>query len=105
MTDPEIRNQMEFILNQQAQSAVIVQRLSESQEQIKERVSRLEGAFVGLVNIIGETHKATQAKLEVLAQAQIVMEGALKETNERLNTFIDVVERHITEGRNGHLNN
>ncbi len=101
MTDDEVRRQMEFILNQQAQTAVNVQTLSESQTQVEQRVSRMEGAFVGLVNIIGDTQKVTQAKLAELAEAQKRTDAALADTNERLNSFINFVERYLSKRQNG----
>jgi ABC-type transporter Mla subunit MlaD len=36
-----------------------------------------------------------------LTKAQARTEAALAETNERLNTLINVFERHPSEGRNG----
>lgn len=36
-----------------------------------------------------------------LAKAQARTEAALAKTNERLNTLINVFERHLSEGRNG----
>ena len=41
-----------------------------------------------------------QAQAE-LAQAQARTEAVLAETGERLNSLINVFERHLTEGRNG----
>lgn len=41
---------------------------------------------------------ATQIEL---TKAQARTEAALAETNERLNTLINVFERHLSEGRNG----
>lgn len=105
MTDNEVRKQMEFILNQQAQTAVNIQTLSESQTQVEQRVSRMEGAFVGLVNIIGDTQKVTQAKLAELAEAQKRTDAALAETNERLNSFISFVERYLSNRQNGQTQN
>lgn len=38
-----------------------------------------------------------------LTEAQARTEAALAETNERLNTLINVFERHLSEGRNGNV--
>ncbi len=105
MTDDEVRRQMEFILNQQAQTAVNIQTLSESQVQAEARVGRLEGALVGLVNLIGDFQKQTEAKFSGVEKAQNRLEAALAETTERLNSLINVVERYISNGRNGHTQN
>ena len=56
-------------------------------------MNRMEGAFVGLVNLIGDAQKQTEARITELVQAQ-------SRTDDRLDTFINVLERYI-EGRNG----
>jgi hypothetical protein len=57
--------------------------LRETQVQAEARASRVEEAIVRLVNVV-----------ERLADAQ-------GQTDERLNVFINVVERYMSEGRNG----
>lgn len=100
MTDEEMNHRMEFIIEQQAQFSVNIQKLEENMQKLTEaqtkseqRMNRVEGAFVGLVNLIGDAQKQTEARITELAQAQI-------RTDERLNTFINVLERYI-ESRNG----
>jgi hypothetical protein len=84
----------------------------------EERVAELEKAFVQLtqlavdaseradtheswINILGtRTAELATAQVE-LTRAQARTEAALAETNERLNSLINVVERIISEGRNG----
>ena len=67
---------MAFILEQQAQLTATVSRLSEKVD-----------------------HNADGAKA-LLAIAEI-HEREIRETDERLNALINIVERHISEGRNG----
>lgn len=104
MNSDEIQKKMDFIIEQQAQFTVNVQKLEEnlqrlegSQENAEKRMSRLEGAIVSLVNIIGDSQKATDEKIKQVAETQ---SKALAETNERLNSLIIVVERFIS-GKNG----
>ncbi len=104
MTNEELQSRVEFIIEQQAQFAVNMERLREAQEKAEARVGRVEGAIVTLVNMIGEVVKAqkhTEAKVAELAESQKRMDAALIETNERLNTFIAVVENYISRGING----
>lgn len=115
MTNEEMNKKMEFILEQQAQFAVNLQRLEERMEDFQmkaeARLSRLEGAVVGVVGLIDRMIKVQERTDEnvaeltkqvlALAEAQIRTDKRLVETDERLNTLITVVERFISEGRNG----
>ena len=97
MNNEETQKRIEFIIEQQAQFSADIQQLKEvqirAQEQIdllretqaqsEARVSRVEDAIVRLVNVV-----------ERLADAQA-------QTDERLNIFISVVEKYISERRNG----
>jgi hypothetical protein len=104
MSNDETQRRMEFIIEQQAQFSADIQQLKEvqirAQEQIdilretqfqaEARVSRIEDAIVRLVNLV-----------ERVADAQAHLADAQAQTDERLNVFINVVERYINEGRNG----
>ena len=76
MTSEEMQKTMEFILNQQAQLVVTVDKLAEKVNQNAEGISALLA--------IAEIH-----------------DRELKETDERLNALINTVERHISESKNG----
>ncbi|MDQ3686319.1 MAG: hypothetical protein M3430_12085 [Acidobacteriota bacterium] len=97
MTNEEIQKVMEFIIKQQESFA-------ENMEKADSRMNRLEGAFVGLFNIVNETAKAqkglTETQKELAASQKVLME-AQKNTDERLSVLINTVERYISEGRNG----
>jgi hypothetical protein len=77
---------------------------------VEDRILRLENAFTMLVEIQRgleerfDTHEKWINELGAaqveLTKAQARTEAALAETNERLNTLIDVVERLISERRN-----
>ena len=83
MTNEEIEKTMQFILEQQAQFAA-------NQQQVNERVSRLE------INMV-EMARAQTHMNEVIA----VMADTHKHTEEKLDAFIGVLERYISENRNG----
>ncbi|MCA1628297.1 MAG: hypothetical protein LC742_10090 [Acidobacteria bacterium] len=108
MTNEEMQKTMQFILEQQAQFVVNIQKLEEEQTRAVERMTRIEGAIVSVVNLIG---KLTTTQ-EQLAQAQLEMSAkwetrfaelteAQKQTDERLNALIAVVERYFGDRRNG----
>ena len=76
MTGEEMERAIAFILEQQAQLTATVSRLSEKVDR------NADGATALLA--IAEIH-----------------DREIKETDERLNALINIVERHINEGRNG----
>ena len=86
MTTEELEKAMRFILEQQAQFAA-------NQQQVGERVSRLETTMAEMAR--AQTHMN-----EVVA----VMADTHRHTEEKLDAFIGVLERYISEGRNGKAN-
>jgi ABC-type transporter Mla subunit MlaD len=76
MTDEERQRQIDFIIEQQAQLTATVGRLAEKVDRNAESVTALLA--------IAEIH-----------------DREIKETDERLNALINIVERHISEGKNG----
>jgi hypothetical protein len=114
MTNEEIQRTMEFILQGQA-------RFDARMEKDEARITRLEDAFVTLVEIAritDERQDKTDQRVDALARledafvtlveiARITDERQDK-TDQRVDTFdeklsalIDVVERYITKGNNG----
>jgi len=83
MTNEELEKAMQFVLEQQAQFAA-------NQQQVSERVSRLETNMAEMAR--AQTHMN-----EVVA----VMADTHRHTEEKLDAFIGVLERYISEGRNG----
>ena len=90
MTDEERQRQMDFIVEQQAQLTVTVQRLSEKVDGLTDKVDRTADAAAALLTIADIHEREIQATDELF-----------KATDERLNALIAIVERHISEGRNG----
>ena len=105
MTDGDLRQKMEFIVEHQAQFAADIQKLGEAQVEADARMTRIEGAVVTVVDLLGQlarSQERTVVQLAELAEAQKRTDEALAETNERLNSFITFVERYISERQNGH---
>jgi hypothetical protein len=97
MTDEEMRMMMESIIEQQVQFAVNLGMLREAQHRTELHLAEVAAAQAETAR--AQTHMArSQVHLnEVVA----VMAEAQERTDDRLNTLIDVVERQISEGRDG----
>lgn len=115
MTNEEMQKTMEFIVEQQAQASAKIDALTEAQkgadERWNERWTRTEEGIRALLSI-AEIHEREIASLgEKIAAvsengratdkriAEVSENG--RATDERLNTLINVVERQISERRNG----
>lgn len=120
--DDKIQKQMEFILNQQARFDANIGRLDEKNAQIQEKHAQLQGIVERLATVTLEGFEALESKSAALIDAQIKTEENLSsltertggltekmtalaeaqaETDARLNTLINVVERQISEKHNG----
>ena len=104
MTNEEMQNAIEFIVAQEARSSAKIDALSEVQKQNAEGIRALL-AIAEIhereINTIG--HQVSSVSRDVAALSRDI--GTLSETtratDERLNTLINVVERQISNGRNG----
>lgn len=104
MSEEQLQRKMEFIVEHQAQLVV-------SQEKAEERTARLENAQIQTEARMGELAEAQGRMSEAqtrMSRAQehmnevvAVMAEAQIRTDERLDTFISVLERYISEDRNG----
>jgi predicted nucleic acid-binding Zn-ribbon protein len=94
MTNEDRNRTIDFILTQQAKLTSDVQQLAEATAASEKRISRLEGAVVTVVNMIGESNKRTDARIAELNEKWV-------ETGERLDHFIFVLEKYISERKNG----
>ena len=108
MDEEQLNRKMEFIVEQQAQFMVDIHKLEEGQKVIQARHEELAVKHSiladALLSVVGMVGKLTQGQEELrveLAASQKRTDERLVETNERLNIFIDVLERYISEGRNG----
>ena len=108
MTNEEMQKAMEFIVNQQAQASAKIDALSEAQRQAQkdaeqrwmrseERWTRTEDGIRALLSI-AEIH---EREIVTLGEKIAAVSENGRATDERLNALIHVVERQISEGRNG----
>jgi predicted nuclease with TOPRIM domain len=97
MTNEEIRRTMEFIIKEQESFSENMELLREAQVKGESRVTRFEGAIVSLYNTVSklsDTVGELSGSVGELSKAQA-------RTDERLNSLINVIERYISNGRNG----
>ena len=99
MTNEEMNQKMEFIVEQQAQFAADIQATREVQTA---DAKLFKDALLGVIDIIGRLTRAqerTEGTVDSLAADIKLLTEAQSRTDERLNNLISVVERHI--GGNG----
>ena len=101
MTGDEMQRAIDFIVEQEAKSSAKIDALAEAQKQAQknaeERWARTEEGIRALLAIAELHEKEIQANTQ-----QILSLGeTTRATDGRLNVLINVVERHISEGRNG----
>lgn len=104
MTNEEMQRTMQFIIEQQAQFTVGMQELKEAHAESEKRIAQLEGAVVGVVNLFGKLTEAQirQAEAQKISDTKIAeLAEAQKQTDERLNALINMVERYFSDRRNG----
>ncbi len=111
MINEEMQKAMEFIVQQQAKSSANIDALAEAQKNAEERWKRTDEkwerteAGIRALLSIAEIHEreitmVTQGIRE-LSQEILNLGETTRNTDERLNTLINIVERQISEGRNG----
>jgi hypothetical protein len=92
MTHEEMEKAMQFVVEQRAQFAADIQRLSEAQVDTNQLLNRLAAATV-------KGFEEHNARINALVDAQLRTEESLKETQESLRNLIAVVDRYFSEGR------
>ncbi|MDX6383099.1 MAG: hypothetical protein QOK48_672 [Blastocatellia bacterium] len=115
MTNEEMQRAMDFIVEMEAKSSAKIDALAEAQKQgqkdaderwaqgderwarADERWARTEESIRALLSI-AEMH---EREIQANAQQILSLGEQTSATDERLNALINVVERQISEGRNG----
>lgn len=97
MNNDEIEKMLNYIIERHEPFA-------ESVEKADKRMNRLDSAFVSLFSLVGENTKAIKdltSNVETLRGEVKQLKDAQAATDERLNIFINVLERYITRDDNG----
>ena len=92
MTNDELQKMLEFVAQRQEVFA-------DNMDKAEKRMNQLERGFVSLFNVVTETAKIQKE----LAESQREIQIQQVHTDERLSALINVVEKVISEGRNGHI--
>ena len=96
MSNEEMNKKMEFIVEHQAKFAAEIEIMREVQATDSRRFS---DALIGTLAIVGNLTEAltqTDENVRIVAEAQASLTEAQQRTEERLNIFINVVERYIS---------
>jgi len=104
MTNEEMQRTMDFIVQQQAQTSVKIDALTETQNRAEERWAQTENGIRALLALAEMHEREIQSHTQQIQShtQQILSIGEnAKATDERLNALINVVERQISNGRNG----
>ena len=103
MNNEEMKQKMEFIVEQQAQFAADIQVMREVQAQdvklLKEQDRRLSDALVAVAAMIGSLTKvqtSSDERVNLLAEGLDRLAQAQARTEESLKILINVVERHFS---------
>jgi predicted nucleic acid-binding Zn-ribbon protein len=106
MTNEEMQHTMSFILEQQAQSSTKINSLIETQKRTDEGIRALLSIaeiHEREINTIGHQVSSLSQEIRNVGSEISNLSETTRATDERLNTLINVVERQISEGRNGKL--
>jgi len=102
--DEERQRTMDFILRQQAQFATDMQQLRETQTRAEQKWESTANGINALL-AIAELHNQEIQEMKDLAKAQAEAQARtdrqMAETDERLNALVNVVEKMISDKRNG----
>lgn len=104
MTSEEMQKAMEFIVNQQAQSGAKIDALAEAQTRNTEGIRALLSIaeiHEREINTIGHQVSSLSQEISNVGSEIRNLGETTRATDERLNALINVVERQISEGRNG----
>ena len=104
MTNEEMQRAMDFIVETQAQTATKIDALTESQSRNAEGIQALlpiAQIHEREIEKVGHQIASVSRDVGALSRDIGVLGEATKATDERLNALINVVERQISNGRNG----
>lgn len=97
MTNEEMQRLMDFIVALQAQSSAKIGALAETQTRNTEGI----GALLSIAEIHEREINTVSYQVSSLSRDIATLGESSRATDGRLNALINVVERQISEGRNG----
>ena len=86
----EVVNTLHEVAERQDKLAERQDKLAERQDKFQEQQEKTDKAVIGLVSIVAD-----------VMQSQKASDARAKEVSDRLDIFINVLERYISENRNG----
>jgi uncharacterized phage infection (PIP) family protein YhgE len=98
MTNEQIENRMEFIVEQQAKFAEDIQQLQEAQQRTEGMIRQLVEVSFSLTSHVQElaSHlEKLDERLNTLAESQVQLARSQAHTDQRLHTLINVVDKLI----------
>ena len=104
MTNEEMQRAMDFIVEQEAKSSAKIDALAEAQKEAEERWKRGDERWarteegIRALLAIAELH---EKEIQANTQQILSLGETTRATDDRLNVLINVIERHVSEGRNG----
>lgn len=107
MDDEKLQKTIEFILNNQAQFTVDIQKIHEAHKDAEKRVGTLERVSLNLYNasveqgkVIAQLSEETRKAHEIHEKEMTGIRANQKETDDRLNAVILMAEKFFS-GENG----
>jgi flagellar basal body rod protein FlgG len=100
MSKEELEKRMEFIIEQQAQFTVDIDKLREGLQELRESQTKTDQLVNRLAAVTLEGFKDVNAKLDALVDSQIRLSEGQSRTDEALKSLIAVVDRYLSD-RNG----
>ena len=104
MTNEEMQRAMDFIVEQQAQSGAKIDALAEAQTRNTEGI----GSLLSIaeihereINTLGHQVSTLSQEIGTLSREIGNLGETTRATDDRLNVLINIIERQISEGRNG----
>jgi len=97
MTNEEMQRAMGFIVEQQAQSGAKIDALAEAQTRNAEGIR----ALLSIAEIHEREISTLSHQISSVSRDIGTLSETTRATDDRLNALINVVERQISEGRNG----
>ena len=104
MTQEQMENAMNFIVEQQAKFSIDLDRMKESHEQRMKEIEAVQTVHQEVMEQLTEASLNAFKAIAELSKAQKQTDKKLSETDDRLNILINVVESHVSN-HNGNRGN